>query len=213
MADNRIFEHGRKLSVTASHPTTPASGKPLRVGNLVGVALVDEDSAGLTSADFGPAVYSLSVKGVDDDGNVAVAAGDVLYYVDADVGTGTGFLSKKDSGRVAGIALAAVTSGSTATIQVLIGSAGVGGVGQVQLPAGFLKVGLVSGGAAGDHTLTGIAVGDEIVFVGHFSTEAAIATLGDLTSEFSVTAADTINNTGGTATTNDQLMVIYIDRT
>jgi len=74
-----------------------------------------------------------------------------------------------------------------------------------------LKIGLVAGGAAGDHTLTGIALGDEIIFVGHFTTAAAIATLADLTSEFSVTAADTISNAGGTDTTNDQLMVLYYE--
>lgn len=76
-----------------------------------------------------------------------------------------------------------------------------------------LRVTLVAGGSAGDHTVTGIAVGDEIVFIGHFSTAAAIATLADLTSEFSITAAATINNTDGTDTTNDQLMVIWNDLT
>lgn len=80
-------------------------------------------------------------------------------------------------------------------------------------PTGWLKVTLVAGGSAGNHTVTGIEVGDEIVFVGHFSTAAAIATLGDLTAEFSVTAADTINNTSGTDTSSDQLQVIWIDRT
>lgn len=85
--------------------------------------------------------------------------------------------------------------------------------GQMVMPTGLLKVTLVSGGSAGNHTLTGIEVGDEIVFVGHFSTAAAIATLADITSEFSVTAADTINNAAGTDTTSDQLQVIWIDRT
>lgn len=82
-----------------------------------------------------------------------------------------------------------------------------------ELPAAFLKVTLVAGGAAGNHTVTGIATGDEIAFVGHLSTAAAIATLADITSEFTVTAADTINNAAGTDTTSDQLMVIWIDKT
>lgn len=81
------------------------------------------------------------------------------------------------------------------------------------LAGGFLNVTLVAGGSAGDHTVTGIATGDEIVFVGHFSTAAAIATLADITSEFTVTAADTINNVGESDTTNDQLMVIWLDLT
>ena len=75
----------------------------------------------------------------------------------------------------------------------------------------FLKVTLVAGGSAGDHTVTGITTADEISFVGHFSTAAAIATLADLTSEFSITAADTINNVGGTDTSSDQLMVMWLD--
>ena len=35
--------------------------------------------------------------------------------------------------------------------------------------------------------------------------------MADLSSEFSITAADTINNTGGTATTGDLLLVFWYD--
>lgn len=210
MASNRKFEDGRKLSVTCSHPTTPTSGNPCRVGIWVGTALADELSGGTTSVDFG-GVYTHSVKGEDDSGNVAVAAGDQLYYVDADIGSGTGTLSKKDSGYPAGIALAAVSSGATTTIDVAMGVHR--GAGQATLPQGFLKIALVAGGTAGNHTVTGIATGDELVSVLHASTAASIATVADLTSEFSISAANTINNTGGTDTTNDQLWVFYIDRT
>lgn len=76
-----------------------------------------------------------------------------------------------------------------------------------------LRVTLVAGGAAGNITVSGIAVGDEIISVLLFETAAAIATVSDLTAEFSITAANTINNTGGTATSNDQLMVIWNDLT
>ncbi len=123
MAGNRIFEHGKNLSLVATHPTTPASGKPLRVGQMTGVAVTDEGDGGnaatATSADLGPSVYDLSVKGVDDAGNSAVAVGDPLFYVDADIGSGTGFLSKKSSGYFFGFALEVVTSGATDTIRVL----------------------------------------------------------------------------------------------
>lgn len=81
-----------------------------------------------------------------------------------------------------------------------------------EIPAGFLKVVLATGGAAGDITVSGIAVGDELVFVGVFDSAADIATLTDLTSEFAV-AAGKINNAEGTATTGATLQVIYIDRT
>jgi hypothetical protein len=55
------------------------------------------------------------VKAVNDSGNSAVAVGDEIFYVDAD----TPKLSKKSSGYKFGIALEAVTSGETATINVL----------------------------------------------------------------------------------------------
>ena len=68
---------------------------------------------------------------------------------------------------------------------------------------------LIAGGAAGDHAVAGILTTDRLVKVYHLSTAAAIATMADLTSEFSVSAAGTINNGGGTDTTNDLLLVFY----
>lgn len=134
MADNRIYEHGRRLSYTCTHPTSPTSGCPVRIGNIIGVALTDEDADGKTTVDIGLSVYDLSVKGVDGDGNSAVSIGDKLYYVDADVDDGTGFLSKKASGYFAGIALEAVNSAATATVKVLIGPAVGVGLGDQTVP-------------------------------------------------------------------------------
>lgn len=68
----------------------------------------------------------------------------------------------------------------------------------------------VTGGAAGDHTVPGIDVGDGLILVMHITTLVA-ATAADITSEFSITAANTINNTGGTDTTSDLLFVVYYD--
>ena len=80
-----------------------------------------------------------------------------------------------------------------------------------------LKADIIQGGAAGDHTLAAIAAEDEIAFVGHWTT-AVSATFGftstslaDLTSEFTA-GAGVINNAAGTATTNDQLLVLWFDR-
>ena len=81
-----------------------------------------------------------------------------------------------------------------------------------------IRVSIVAGGAAGDHTLTGIKAGtgkggaqrgDQLISVLHQDGTSGI--LVDLTSEFSITADDTINNTGGTATTSDFLIVIWVD--
>lgn len=117
MSANQIYENAQKLSVTVTHPTNPASGNPCRVGDRTGVAMTT-GVAGLASVDFSPAGWNLPVKGVNDAGNVAVAVMDALFYVDADVNDGTGFLSRKTSGRFFGFALAAVNSGATATVGV-----------------------------------------------------------------------------------------------
>lgn len=81
------------------------------------------------------------------------------------------------------------------------------------LKAANMNVGMnsaiIAGGAAGAHTVTGILTGDRLVKVYHISTAAAIATMADLTSEFTISAANTINNATGTDTTNDQLLVFY----
>jgi predicted RecA/RadA family phage recombinase len=119
MAKNELFQDGDDLAVTCSHPTTPASGDPVRYGEIVGVAKAAEGADGKTSTTF-KGVHWLSVKGIDGSGNVAVAAGDKLYYTDAD----TPVLSKKATGRFAGFAWESasnpgtVGSGATATIPV-----------------------------------------------------------------------------------------------
>lgn len=70
----------------------------------------------------------------------------------------------------------------------------------------------ISGGAAGDHTVTGITTSDILTHVIYFAGAGSTVTdMIDLTSEFSISAADTINNTGGTATTGGKLLVMYMD--
>ena len=79
--------------------------------------------------------------------------------------------------------------------------------------AGFEETGLAvalrwfpaAGGGAGDITVTGIKVGDKLNLVYNVTDHAV------LTSEFTITDDDTINNTGGTATTGDDLLVAYWD--
>jgi len=115
MANNQVFDKGLKLAVVVTNPASPLSGGPVRYGNMTGVAMSDMRADGLTPVDFGFRVYSLSVKGVNDGGNSAVAVGDSIFYVDAD----TPKLSKKASGFFFGTALAVVNSGATTTINVL----------------------------------------------------------------------------------------------
>ncbi|MGI5233851.1 capsid cement protein [Actinoallomurus sp. CA-142502] len=116
MATNITHEDGDCLDLVCTDPAVPASGDPVRVGQLPGVAQTKERADGTTSVKLnGTATFS--VKGVDGSGNAAVAVGDLLYYVDAD----TPKLSKKATGVRFGYALGAVTSGATASIEVKIG--------------------------------------------------------------------------------------------
>lgn len=116
MAKTEVYENGEFLSVAATDPAVPASGDPLLVGQIPGVAQTAEDAAGNTSAAL-KGVFNLSVKGIDGGGNSAVAIGDIIYYVTGD----TPKLSKKATGVRFGYALGTVTSGSTATIPVKLG--------------------------------------------------------------------------------------------
>lgn len=109
------IQEGDTITVACSHPTTPASGDPCRFGELVGVAVADEDADGNTAV-MTEGIFDLSVKGIDGSGNSAVAVGDKLYYTDADSPP----ISKKATGRPVGFAMEAVSSGATATINVLL---------------------------------------------------------------------------------------------
>lgn len=120
MATNitRYLQEMRGVPVACSDPATPASGDPVRFGELTGVALTAEGGGGNAATEttvlFADFEGRFSVKGVDAGGNSAVAIGDSIYYVDAD----TPKLSKKVAGFFFGVALEAVTSGATATIKV-----------------------------------------------------------------------------------------------
>ena len=73
---------------------------------------------------------------------------------------------------------------------------------------------VIAGGAAGNLTVTGIATTDELISVTQFvGAGVAVTDVSDLTSEFTITAANTINNTGGTNTTGNKLLVLYRDKT
>lgn len=115
MSKNIIFEDGTQIALAATDPATPASGDPVLVGQIPGVALTAEGADGLTSIQT-EGVATLSVKGTSGS-NAAIAAGDILYYVTAN----TPKLSVTTSGVRFGYALEAVTSGATATIRVKIG--------------------------------------------------------------------------------------------
>lgn len=117
MATNRVYEHGTQFAAVCSAPTTPASGDPVLVGQIPGVALIDEEADGTTTIQT-DGVFELSVKGENASGNNAVAVGDILYY---EAGQTPPINKDATNGVRFGYALEAVTSGATATIRVKIG--------------------------------------------------------------------------------------------
>lgn len=131
MAKNRHLAEARRLTLDVTAVVGSGagdlvlSGDPVAVGQLVGVAQIDEHTEashpllGKATVDTGGA-YNLSVRGIDADGNAAVAVGDAIYYVSAD----TPRLSRKATGVLFGHALAAVVSGATTTIPVRLRDAG-----------------------------------------------------------------------------------------
>jgi len=64
---------------------------------------------------------------------------------------------------------------------------------------------IITGGAAGDHTVAAIKADDKIICV--WEQHGTTGLLTDLSSEFSVLVDGKINNTGGTATSGDKLLV------
>jgi predicted RecA/RadA family phage recombinase len=148
MATNikRYLQGHFAMPVVVTNPATPVSGDPVRYGEMTGIALTDEGEGGnaatFTTVEFGACVVSVSVKGIDDSGNSAVAAGDSIFYVDAD----TPKLSKKASGYFFGFAIGTVNSAATATIEVLKTPAGsfIGTVNTGDLAAGAVTAAKLS---------------------------------------------------------------------
>lgn len=79
--------------------------------------------------------------------------------------------------------------------------------------AGRITTAVIVGGAAGALTVSGVTTKDELISVIHCTAGGAVdGDFADLSSEFAITAANTISNAGGTNTTGNKLIVIYRDR-
>lgn len=229
--NNEVIYDAWVLPVTVTDPATPQGGDPCRWGFLTGVAVDDENAAGVTVVDFGQRVHNLKVT---DRATGGIAVGDTLFYANSthdidNVTTGTPF----------GYAMETVGSGLSATIKVLhvpghgaatlgsgvvsaanlasnavttakIANANVTGA---KLATGIVKIALAAGTAAATNvTLAGIAIGDELVSVLSFATAAAIATVADRTSEYAV-GSGVLTKSAGTNETGNQLVIVYLDKT
>lgn len=121
MATNIVYEQGVQLDLAVTNHlgagANPASGDPVLVGQIPGVALTDEGADGLTTVKT-DGVAELAVTGDNAGGTgVAIAVGDIVFLDDAD-----GEINADATNGVRfGYALGAVGSLATATIQVKIG--------------------------------------------------------------------------------------------
>ena len=136
MAKNIKYEPGWRKNYVCTKPDKPVSGDPVRIGNMTGIALTDEDAAGKTTVDKGPFSAKFTVK---DNGGTGIGVGDAIWYHDDqtppldNVPTG---------GYYFGMADEAIAAGQTAIIEVshdpAPGGAGTianGTVGATQLAA------------------------------------------------------------------------------
>ena len=132
MATNIKYEPGWSLDLTCTNPEKPNSGDPVRIGNLTGIALTDEDATGKTVVNTGPFVAKFAVE---DAGGTGIAIGAPIWYHD----DATPALDNVSTGGYYyGIALEAIGTDQTATIQVYHdcapGGAGTLGVGSISAP-------------------------------------------------------------------------------
>lgn len=145
------------------------------------------------------------VKPGDADGDVAQAAAshDPLFGIADRLGAA----AAADRVEIVRAGIAEVEYGGTVSRGDLLTSDADGKA--VAVAEDSIEQTIVAGGAAGNHTVTGIKTTDKLLAVIHLDMTDASETGDDVTSEFSITAADTINNTGGTDTTDGFLLVTY----
>jgi len=162
--NNTVFEDAQTLSLVCDEPAAPNAGDPVRFGNLTGVAVDDENAAGVTVVQVGTFVSDLSVTDhVAGGGGILV--GDSLFYVSA-----TDAIENDSAGYFFGFALEIVGNGLTATIQVLhvpspgASTLGAGTIGAANLATGAVVAGKVAAGgvSASNQVADGILTGGKV---------------------------------------------------
>ena len=111
MAQNFV-QKGHSIEAVVTDPASPKSGDPVAVGAIPGVALNDEDAAGLTVLAT-KGVFNLPVHGHNGTTPGAIGLG-ARVYLDA------GTLNANTSGVLFGKTLGAVESDALTTIPVML---------------------------------------------------------------------------------------------
>ncbi len=116
MAKNYV-SRGHEILAVASYPTEPASGDPVLVGTLAGVAVEDEGASVATKTMIATrGVFTLPIVGHDGSTDAGIAVGDKVYY-DSNI---PGLNVNSSTGSVFGKALGAIDAGDTGTIPILL---------------------------------------------------------------------------------------------
>jgi predicted RecA/RadA family phage recombinase len=121
MATNQEYTPGNRLSLPCTQPATPESGDPVLVGQLPGVALVNEAAGGNPANHTSiqtDGVWNFNSEAVNNAGNSAIAVGDIAYYDAAAVIK----INKDNTNGVRfGYFLDALDAGATGVIRVKVG--------------------------------------------------------------------------------------------
>jgi hypothetical protein len=84
----------------------------------------------------------------------------------------------------------------------------------IQLELNTPKLSVIAGGSAGNHTLTGIKTTDALSGVAYVKDGTYnLTAVSDLSSEFTILAADVIENAAHTDTTGGYLIISWVDKT
>jgi hypothetical protein len=146
-----------------------------------------------------------------DSGGARATAADALFGVArTDAADGETFAADI-------LGIATVEAGAAVSALARVGADSQGRA--VSITPGKIKQAVIAGGAAGELTVTtGLGANDELISVLRFdvatdtgadATGNKVQAIDDLTDEFTISAANTIDNTDGTATTDDTLVVTY----
>ncbi len=176
-------------------------GKPGQVYDLEGRKYVADTTGKISDvSDMNDCSRLRDAGCLDKNPIIAASSSDNIGAVLTVAGrTGDVVLSNSDVSGLGSAALVATTAFDAA-----------GTAAGLALVAGFAKHALIAGGAAGNFTVTGIKTTDTLNMVLQFVGAATtVTTVADLTSEFTISALNTINNTSGTPSTGDKLLVLW----